>query len=245
MSGSFRIGSLFGIPLSVHYTWFAVFALITVQLGFLFGEPGNYPQWNFIERWGMALATSLLFFASVVVHELSHSLVALRRGIPVLGITLFIFGGVSQLSREATQPRWEAAIAAAGPLTSLALSALFFAIAFVVGSAETHVEGAAMLLGIINLALAVFNMLPGFPMDGGRVLRAVVWSVTRSYSRATRVAASTGRLVGLGIAAAGVLLFLLQGDVGALWLVFVGLFLESAARSSYRHQRAEDWSGGG
>ena len=240
MSGSFRIGSLFGIPISIHYTWFAVFALVTLNLATLFGQSGYHAHWSLMERWGVALTTSLLFFASVLVHELSHSLLAIRNGIPVRGITLFIFGGVSQIAREASRPKMEAAIAAVGPLTSLALSGIFFAIAFSVGRSQEHIEATTWWLGFINLVLAIFNMLPGFPMDGGRVLRALVWGITKSYIRATRIAANTGRVVGWGIMALGAFLVVYQSDLGALWLVFIGWFLENAARSSYKQMLLQE-----
>lgn len=240
MDGSIRIGSIFGIPVGIHYTWFAVFLLVTVNLVFFFGGEAAYPEWSLFERIVVAVITSLLFFASVLVHELAHSVVALQKGIPVKSITLFIFGGVAQIAREASRPGVEASIAIVGPLMSLALSAVFYAIYFVVGPEVEHVAAAAWWLGLINLMLAVFNMLPGFPMDGGRVFRALVWGLTNNYGTATKVASVTGRLFGFGLIVTGSIQLFATGDLGGLWLVLIGWFLENAARSSYKQYQLRE-----
>ena len=240
MDGSMRIGSIFGIPVGIHYTWFAVFLLVTVNLVFFLGGETAYPEWGLFERVAVAVITSLLFFASVLVHELAHSVVALRKGIPVKSITLFIFGGVAQITREASRPGVEASIAIVGPLMSLALSALFYTIYFTVGPELEHVAAAAWWLGLINLSLAIFNMLPGFPMDGGRVFRALVWGLTNNYGKATRVASVTGRLFGFALIVAGSIQLFVTGDQGGLWLVLIGWFLENAARSSYKQYQLRD-----
>ena len=235
-----RVGSLFGIPFYVHYTWVFIFALITVNLAFIYGSRAYYPDWNGFERWAMAALTSLLFFASVLVHELSHSLVAMSKGIPVRRITLFVFGGVSEISREAERPSVEAAIAIVGPLTSLVLGGLFFLLFFTVGRTEEHMEGITFWLGYVNLALAVFNMLPGFPMDGGRVFRAIVWAVTHNYQRATRIASNAGRLVGVGVMVLGGIELLVTGNMAGLWLVLIGWFIQNAASTGYRQMQLRE-----
>lgn len=182
----------------------------------------------------MGLATSLLFFGSVLFHELFHSFVAQRYGIPVNSITLFIFGGVSQISREARTPGSEFWIAISGPLSSLGL-ALFFFLAFL-ASQDVLVPLAAMAqyLSFINLALAGFNLIPGFPLDGGRVLRSILWRVRGRFVPATRVASIVGQGVAYAIMLLG-LLFIFRGELfNGVWFIIMGWFLNNAAESSYR-----------
>jgi Zn-dependent protease/CBS domain-containing protein len=240
MRGAMRVGSLFGIPFYVHYTWVFIFALITVNLTIIYGSRSYYPDWNGFERWAMAALTSLLFFVSVLIHELSHSLVAMSKGIPVRRITLFVFGGVSEISREAERPSVEAAIAIVGPLTSLVLGGFFFMLFLTMGRAEEHVEGVTFWLGYVNLALAVFNMLPGFPMDGGRVFRATIWAVTHNYQRATRIASITGRLIGVGVMVLGSIELLITRTMAGLWLVLIGWFIQNAASIGYRQMQLRE-----
>ncbi len=231
-NGGLRIATVAGIPLIIHYSWIAIFALITANLAIVFGEPGFHPEWSIGARVGVALVTSILFFVSVLVHELAHSLVSIRYGIPVENITLFIFGGASHISQEADRPGKEAIIAFVGPLTSFILGGLFYAIAWFVNN--PYINTGAAWLAIINLALGAFNLLPGFPLDGGRVLRAAVWGITKSFDRATRVAAGAGRFFGFALMFAGGLEIFLEGNLGGLWLVLIGWFLENAAGSSYQ-----------
>jgi Zn-dependent protease len=225
-AGRVTIARIWGIPISVHVSWLLVFALVTTSLaaGYF---PERQPEWGLAIRWVLGVLTSLAFFASVLVHELGHARVALGYGIPIRGITLFVFGGVAQLAREPDSPHAELRIAIAGPLTSLALAALFAAIGAVGGSVML-VSVPALWLARINFALGLFNLLPGSPLDGGRVLRAAVWAWTGSFDRANRAAAAAGEVLAIFLIGIGVLRAL-GGDVaGGIWLALIGWFLQSA-----------------
>ena len=232
MRSSLRLGKVFGIPLGVHYTWFIVFALVTLSLatGYF---PSRYPDWSTATNLGIGLLTSLLFFASVLVHELAHSIVALGWGIPVKGITLFIFGGVANIGREPERPLAEFFVAIAGPASSLLL-ALGFGILWLVGQGldVATLAGLGLYLATINLSLALFNLIPGFPLDGGRVFRSVVWALTGDMNRATRWAATTGRVVAVLMIVGGGIMFLMGNWSSGLWLAFIGWFLDNAASQS-------------
>ena len=232
MRNSLRLGKVFGIPLGVHYTWFIVFALVTLSLatGYF---PSRYPDWSLGATLGIGLLTSLLFFASVLVHELSHSIVALGWGIPVKGITLFIFGGVANIGREPERPLAEFLVAIAGPASSLVL-ALGFGALWLVGQwlDVATLAGLSLYLATINLSLALFNLIPGFPLDGGRVFRSAVWALTGDMNRATRWAATTGRVVAVLMIIGGGIMFLMGNWSSGLWLAFIGWFLDNAASQS-------------
>jgi Zn-dependent protease len=232
MKSSLRLGKVFGIPIGINYTWFIVFALVTVSLATAY-FPGNYAQWSTLGYWSIGLLTSVLFFVSVLIHELAHSVVAMAWGIPVKSITLFIFGGVAAIGREPDRPLSEFLIAIAGPIASLLL-ALGFGLLWLVGQALSLAPLAALgfYLGGINLSLALFNMLPGFPLDGGRVFRSIVWAATGSMNRATRWAAGTGRAVAMLMIVGGAFLFLKGNWSSGLWLAFIGWFLDNAASQS-------------
>jgi Zn-dependent protease len=221
-----------GIPVGINYTWFIVFVLVTLSLatGYF---PSRYPDWSGAGYLGIGLLTSVLFFASVLLHELAHSVVALAWGIPVKSITLFIFGGVANIGREPDRPLAEFLVAIAGPISSLLL-ALSFGIAWWVGQAVAlpYLAGLGLYLGGINLSLALFNMLPGFPLDGGRVFRSAVWAWTGDMNRATRWAAASGRVIAVLMIVAGGIMILTGNWSGGLWLAFIGWFLESAASQS-------------
>jgi Zn-dependent protease len=225
-AGRLTIAWIWGIPISVHVSWLLVFALVASSLaaGYF---PERQPGWGAPTRWVLGALTSLAFFASVLVHELGHSRVALRYGIPIRGITLFVFGGVAQIGREPDSPGAEFRIAIAGPLTSLALAALFGGVGTVAGSMAL-VSVPALWLARINLAVALFNLLPGFPLDGGRVLRAAVWAWTGSFDRANRTAAAAGEVLALALIGVGVLRAI-GGDIaGGIWMALIGWFLQSA-----------------
>lgn len=228
MKSSLRLGKVLGIPIGVNYTWFIIFVMVTVSLATAY-FPGRYGDWSRAAYWGVGLATSVLFFASVLLHELSHSAVAKAWGIPVRSITLFIFGGVANISREPDRPLSEFTIAIAGPAASLLLS-LGFGLAWLGGQA-LGVEALAALglyLAGINLSLAVFNLVPGFPLDGGRVFRSIVWAASGNLNKATRWAATLGRVIAMVmIVGGGILVF--RGNWSGLWLAFLGWFLENAA----------------
>jgi Zn-dependent protease len=226
------LGKVFGIPIGVNYTWFIVFALVTLSLATAY-FPSRYPDWAAMGYWSVGLLTSLLFFASVLIHELAHSVVALAWGIPVKSITLFIFGGVASIGREPDRPLAEFLIAIAGPISSLLLALAFGALWLggeFLGLAPLAALG--LYLGGINLSLAVFNMVPGFPLDGGRVFRSLVWAWTGNLNRATRWAATTGRIVAVLMIIGGGILFLTGNWSTGLWLAFIGWFLDNAASQS-------------
>jgi Zn-dependent protease len=225
--GQVTIAEIWGIPISVHASWLIVFALVTWSLaaGYF---PTEFPGWSLASYWLLGALTALVFFASILVHELGHSWVALRNGIPIRGITLFVFGGVAQISREPASPGVEFRVALAGPVTSLGLAALFGG-AWLLMKDVGLVAGPALWLGRINLMVGLFNLVPGFPLDGGRLLRAVAWRMTGSFQRATRVASIAGRLVAMGLMGIGLLTVLRGNVLGGVWLLLIGWFLDNAA----------------
>lgn len=231
MRGTIILGKLGGIEVGLDYSWFIVFLLLTWSL------TGHYLMTDVAgsasARLLLAVLTALLFFASVMAHEFGHALTARRLGVPVPRITLFIFGGVAQMAKEPSKALHEFWIALAGPLVSLVLAVVFFGLRLV-GQAS-GIQALAALgiwLSQINLALAVFNLIPGFPLDGGRVLRALIWGFTGDLQRATRFAASIGQVVAIGFIAFGLWQLLLGNWVNGLWIAFIGWFLSSAASSS-------------
>ncbi|MBI2165331.1 MAG: site-2 protease family protein [Chloroflexi bacterium] len=235
---SIRIARIFGIPIGIHISWLLILFLVTASLYQEFDFA--YPRWDAPERLVIATLTSLLFFGSVLVHELAHSLVARRQGIPVRGIILFVFGGVSQISRESSRPRDEIVMAAIGPLSSVLLGAGFLGLFLALRSVSEVVAAVAGVLFPINFALGIFNLVPGFPLDGGRVLRASLWGIWRDYGRATRTACRVGQAVGMLMIAAGVLLALFGNMLNGLWIALIGWFLTNAAGASHRQQQARE-----
>ncbi|MCH7521538.1 MAG: site-2 protease family protein [Candidatus Marinimicrobia bacterium] len=247
MNSSIKLGKILGIPIGVNYSWIFVFVLFILVLSRQFSQ--NHLGWDAPQIWATALITTVLFFLSVLVHEMSHSLVAVRKGIPVIGITLFVFGGVSQLSHEARRPMTEFLIAVVGPLTSILLAVLFAGLKFALSPSALHWEdvlltpgrtslGAISLyLAWVNMSLGIFNLLPGFPLDGGRVLRAVVWGISGSYWRGTQVAARAGQFFGGLIIASGLALLYFGHHFQGIWFALIGLFLFSAATASYRQEK--------
>ncbi len=231
MDSSIRLGKIFGIPIGLHISWFLIFGLLTWSLaGGYF--PQAYPEIPALAHLLLAVITSVLFFGSVLAHELGHSIVALREKIPVRGITLFIFGGIAQIGKEPPSPGAEFRIAIAGPLVSLALAVLF-GLLWLLDRAIPFLAAPSEYLMRINFILAVFNMIPGFPLDGGRVLRATVWKLSDNFQRANQVAAVSGQLVAFGFIGVGVFLILRGQFFNGLWLAFIGWFLQNAAASAY------------
>ncbi len=225
---SVRFGKILGIPIGINYSWFIIFALITLSLTTQFKH--LHPDWSYSEHLTFGIATSLLFFVSVLLHELGHSVLALKYHIPVKAITLFVFGGVAHIGKEPEKPMHEFNIAIAGPIVSAVLGGLFY---FLAGLAQGTAEGLVSLgewLGRINLTLAVFNLAPGFPLDGGRILRAAVWKYTGSYERATTIAGGSGQVVAYGFILFGIWEALTNNFVGGLWIGFIGWFLLNAAQ---------------
>lgn len=224
-----RIGRVFGIDVAIHPSWFLIFGLFTFSLatGFF---PRAYSSWSPVEAWIVAAVATILLFASVLAHELGHSLVARAQGIRVTNITLFLLGGVSILETEATSPGREALLAGVGPLVSLVIGLVSWAAASLV-PAPQQVQAILLYLGLANVTLAVFNLLPGFPLDGGRILRALLWWRSRDLVRATRGAATAGRVVGSLFIALGVLQVLGGSPVGGLWMGLIGWLIIQGARA--------------
>ena len=239
LRGGIPIGKAFGISLRLNYSWFVVFALVTWALAANY-FPVEHPNWSLTTSIAAGVITSVLFFGSVLAHELMHSVVAKAAGIPVESITLFIFGGVSQIKEEPKRPQVELRMALAGPLTSLVLGGVFLAIHLWLRSAGEFVGAIAFWLGWINIFLAGFNLIPGFPLDGGRVLRSLIWLRGGDLRKATRTASNVGRGVGYLFIFGG-LWFIFQGNwLNGLWLAFIGWFLENAAVGSYRQVALQD-----
>ncbi len=236
MRGHIRLGRIAGVQVSLHYTWFVIAALITVSLVAQFHYAN--PEWPSGVVWVAAIVTGILFFAAILVHELAHSLVAQAQGLPVHAITLFALGGVSQIEREAMTPGGEFWMAIAGPITSAVVGVVCIGAAHAIGwSATGQAPGPATAvlgwLGYINLGLAAFNMIPGFPLDGGRVLRAIVWRINHNSDRATKIAARVGQVVAFLFIFWGLFRFVTAASIGSLWLAFIGWFLLDAALASY------------
>jgi Zn-dependent protease/predicted transcriptional regulator len=233
--GSFRLGAIFGFEIRIDFSWFIIFFLIL----WTFSDavfPHQFPGLSTATYYTMGTLGALLFFASLIAHELSHSLVARTKGIPVEGITLFIFGGMARTRMDAESPADEFQIAGIGPVTSLFLAGVFFAIYWIGQKAgwSVAITGVAVYLSLWNVALAVFNLLPGFPLDGGRVFRSIVWRITGDAGKATRWASTGGRWLGYLLVAWGVV-SLFTGDLlNGLWLVFIGWFLRNAAEAGYQ-----------
>jgi Zn-dependent protease len=230
--GGLSLFRVAGIEIRIDWSWLAIFALVlwSLSAGYF---PRDHPGWSAAACWGAGAVATTLFFLSVVVHELSHSLVALRAGLPVPSITLFLFGGAAEMVREPDDPKLELRIAAAGPLASFALAAGFGALGAALGSGAPEVVTAVLrYLAWINVALGVFNLLPGLPLDGGRILRAVVWWRTGSVEQASRIASRAGRGLGLGLALLGGLQIFAGALVGGIWLILIGLFVRGLAVAS-------------
>ena len=232
------LGRILGIPIGLDYSWFLIFALLTWSLATSY-FPTEFKNWPAAQYWVVGAATVIFMFVSVLLHELGHSVVALRYKIPVRSITLFIFGGVAQIGAEPPSAIAEFWIALAGPITSFALAILFRLLQPVV-SAFAPVLALAEYLTYINGTLGLFNLIPGFPLDGGRILRAILWGTTHSLRRATLIAANLGHFIAYGFIGLGVWQ-VLNGNFGnGLWVAFIGWFLESAASSQIRQQTIHD-----
>jgi Zn-dependent protease/CBS domain-containing protein len=232
-----KLGRVFGIEIGIHSSWFIIAFLITFSLAAQFRSVDR--DWSEVLVWGASLATAILFFVSLLAHELAHSLVARARKLPVRRIILFALGGVSLIEKEAPDARTEFLIAIVGPLTSVVLGGLMLWSAKALGGnpdAGPQTPSMAILywLGTINLGLGLFNMLPGFPLDGGRVLRAVVWWLTRSMERATRIAARAGQVIAVIFIAFGIYQFFRGAGLSGLWIAFIGWFLLQAAGAQYQ-----------
>lgn len=237
MRPSIKLGRFFGIDIGLHYSWLIIALLIVFSLAGHFRLTN--PQWEPLVIWSLASITALLFFASIVVHELSHAAVAKSRGMSVRSITLFALGGVANIEEESSDAKSEFWMAIVGPITSIVIGLVFLGLALAtgwrpeLGTPSSPVWAGLVWLGYINIALAIFNMIPGYPLDGGRVLRSIVWGLTGNIVRSTRIAASVGQFIAAGFIVFGLFRFFFGAGFGGLWLAFIGWFLSQAAAASY------------
>ena len=259
MSGSgFRIGKLFGIQIRIDWSWLLIFALVSWSLAVSFGQA--HQNWTLAGQWGVAVLASLLFFGSVLAHELAHSLVARARGVPIRNITLYLFGGVSNIQREPKSPFGELIITVVGPLVSLILGAFFlimgagyfsFSNITIANSGLLSQTGPVttilLWLGSVNILVGLFNLIPGFPLDGGRIVRSLLWKLTNDLRKATQWASGLGQIVAWMIIFSGIaMLFGFQipvlgaGFFNGIWLILIGWFLQNAAVNSYRRIVIQD-----
>jgi Zn-dependent protease/predicted transcriptional regulator len=258
MRSGVSLGRIFGITIRVDWSWLFIFLLIAWNLGSAYSH--IHPEWGGGLAWGIGILAAVLFFVSVLLHELAHSLVAQAQGISVRSITLFLFGGVSDIQREPSSPKAEFLIAVVGPVTSLILGVILLGLAGVsAGPIDSMTASTGVLaqlnplttlllwLGSTNLLLGIFNLIPGFPLDGGRVLRSILWAITGNLRRATRWASIVGQLIawllilaGISIAFGADIPYLGSGFVNGLWIAFIGWFLNSAAIQSYQQLVVQD-----
>lgn len=238
MGGTFRVARIFGIDIEIHPSWLLILAFVAWSLSdSLF--PSRYESWSTAAYWVVGVSSAVLLFVTVLIHEMAHALVARWRGLPVPRITLFIFGGMSHMSRQPATAGEEFQIAAAGPATSIVIAAITGAIGFLVHGTSEKAEAILFYLAFVNLALGIFNILPGFPLDGGRVLRSIAWKRTGSFRRATRIASSVGEMFGYGMIVTSVFILLAGGVLDGLWLAFIGWFLLGAARGEASNLQLE------
>lgn len=232
---SMTVGRLAGVEIRIHWTWLLIASALTASVAQV-GLPELQPGWSLGVRWATAGVISALFFLSLVLHELAHAVAARNRGLPVLSITLFLFGGVATIGEEPRSPQDELVIAAVGPIASFTLMFLFGALYEASVLLDLPVAATVFVyLAVVNLLVGAFNLLPGFPLDGGRMLRAVVWAARRNFQRATVLAGYAGRTLS-GALVAGGLALVLWGAMGGAWLAFLGCFLWSAAMPPRRRR---------
>ncbi len=238
MNRSFKLVTVLGIPVEINYSWFIIFGLVSYTLS-VFVFPATSPQLNPMIYWIMGIATALLLFLCLLLHELAHSWVAVSNNLPILSITLFIFGGVAQMSDEPQNPDLELKMAAAGPLVSLLLGGFFLGVSLLLYrfAALRAFASISDYLVILNLSVAVFNLFPGFPLDGGRILRSLIWKATGDLRQATRIASNFGKGLAFVMMAGGFYSLVMVDLIRGLWLIFLGLFLMQAAETSYQQMR--------
>jgi len=232
------LGKIIGIPIGLDYTWFLIFVLLTWSLAVNY-FPHEFKQWPVIEYWIVGAVTSIMLFVSVLLHELGHSVVAIYYKIKVKQITLFLFGGVAEIAGEPPKAIAEFWIAIAGPIVSFLLAGVFYLLKVISGGVNS-LFALFEYLAFINFVLALFNLIPGFPLDGGRVLRAIIWGVSHNLHKATYIAVIVGRFFGFMFIFFGVLQMFGGNMSGGLWIAFIGWFLESAAMSQLHQQYLQD-----
>ena len=244
MKGSISLGSIYGIKIEINGSWLVVFALITYSLATNY-FPQNYPEWTPALMWSFGCLIAVMLLVSILLHELCHSLVSKRLGINVKRITLFIFGGMAEIEKEPDSPAKEFKIALAGPAMSLLLFFSFWLSAILstlLGIPEYIIVFFSYIAGI-NLTLAIFNLIPAFPMDGGRVLRALIWQITHNLQKATKITTGIGRMFGYLLSFIGVLYIIYGAFLNGIWLIFIGFFISQSAKSSYQSVMITDLLG--
>jgi Zn-dependent protease len=229
---SWRIAKIFGIDIKIDSSWIIIFILFSWLLSANY-FPGRFQDWPRSLYWIIGVMSSLLIFASVLVHELAHSIVALKQGEKVRSITLFLLGGVAQITEEPKRPLREFTMALVGPMASLLIAFLFLILSFILRGISEPLWASASYLAMINTVLAIFNLFPGFPMDGGRILRSVIWKVTGNLKKATKIASRVGQGFAFFLIFIGILQILRASLLHGLWLIFIGWFLHSAAVRGY------------
>jgi Zn-dependent protease/predicted transcriptional regulator len=259
MKSGIRIGRIFGIDINIDWSWIIIFALVAWSLSASFID--THHNWGLGESWFYAIVAAIVFFASVLAHEIAHSLIARMKGVPVKNITLFLFGGVSNIQREPPSPMAEFLIAIVGPLTSFAAGIVFMFLAwmtnpgslasitnpFAAFSQLSPVTTLLFWLGSVNILVGTFNLIPGYPLDGGRVLRSILWGVSHNLREATRWASYAGQGIAWLMIAAGIAMVfginipvLGSGFINGIWLAFIGWFLSTAAQQSYQQTIMQD-----
>ncbi len=235
MKSSVKVGSLLGIPVEINYTWLVIFGLVTWTLAISY-FPVYSPDFTQTQYWIAATTSSILLFVSLLLHEFSHSFIAQRNNIPIKKITLFIFGGVAQMEKEPDTSEVELKIAIAGPLCSLTISLIAFAMSGLLQYFKVNslVLGVFKYIALMNATLVVFNSIPGFPLDGGRVLRASIWYFNKNLKSATRIATTCGKLFSFLFMTAGLLYLFFANYITGIWFLVIGLFLHEAAELSYQ-----------
>jgi Zn-dependent protease/predicted transcriptional regulator len=232
MKSSIPLGRWFGIEVGLHYSWFVIALLIVMSLEAQFHQ--NYAWWGSEAIWAISIVTALLFFLALLAHEMSHALVARAHGLKTRAITLFALGGLAQIEKEPEDPRTEFWVGIVGPISSAVIGLVCLAMVWAIGRQETPVRGMLVWLGYINLMLAGFNLTPAFPLDGGRILRAIIWWATGNPQRSTQLAARYSQAIALVFIALGIFRFFGGAGFGGLWIAFIGWFLLQAASASYR-----------
>jgi len=232
-----NLGRVFGVPVRLHYTWF--FAFVLLAGGLAFTSYGVYPLWQNVI---LGIAASLLFFASMSARELAHSFIAINRGMPVRSVTLYVFGGVPRVTEQDTRPVPELLVAITGPLSSLIIAGIFYAARSILAAGESFMVADLMQwLFFFNIMIALFNLIPGFPLDGGRALRAALWMISHDYSQATRITTLAGRVIGFSLILVGILAIITAGEwFTGIAIAATGWFLENAAAVSRRQALVRD-----
>lgn len=231
MAGSIRIFRIAGIDIYINFSWIIILVFLTVSLATGWFAT-LYPGWSSATYWLVSLIAAILLFVSVLLHELSHSFMARARGLPVKSIVLFIFGGVSNIEREPGSPGVEFQMAFVGPLTSLVIGVVCYLLMLPMRGSNSPIDAILGYLAVTNILLGIFNLIPGFPLDGGRVLRSIIWRISGSLRTATRVATIVGQIIAYLFILIGIFFFFTGNILDGIWLGFIGWFLLSSAQSA-------------